>query len=147
MKYLVFKFIIERLLSLIIIILFIFYKYYKSFNDYYVIINRGKIDFKELFNSKYSIGRLYLELKKRNISSINYVDYGFIDKKKKIHLFVGDSYYPLPIIVDGKVDVDSLFQINKDKEWLVDLLNDEGIYLENIIYSFYKNNEIIFIKR
>ena len=59
-------FIINILLSLIIIIFLIIYKRYFK-NNYYVIINRGKVDFKELLNSKYSINSLYFELKKRNI--------------------------------------------------------------------------------
>ena len=139
-------FIIIKLLSLIIIIFLIIYKRYFK-NCYYVIINRGKVDFKELFDSQYSINSLYVELKKRNISSINYIDYCMVDRRGNIHLFVGDKFYPIPLIIDGVIDEDSLMQINKSKNWLEKIIDDENLCINNIIYSFYKNNEIIFIKR
>lgn len=139
-------FIINILLSLIIIIFLIIYKRYFK-NNYYVIINRGKVDFKELLNSKYSINSLYFELKKRNINSICYVDYCFVDRRGKINLFVSDNFYPIPLIIDGVIDDDSLMQINKSRDWLETIIDDHDLCINNIIYSFYKNNEIIFIKR
>ena len=54
--------------------------------------------------------------------------------------------YPLPVIIDGKIQDDVLIQINKSRDWLEDSLKKEGYLLEDIFYGFYRNKKLFLIK-
>ncbi len=113
-----------------------------------VIINRGKINFKEMLAERYNIEDLLMELRNQGIRSIEEVDYAILEVSGRLSVFLkseGDSY-PLPLIVDGKVSEDVLYQLGKNKNWLNDVLRDEGVREEDVFYAFYKENEIFFIK-
>ena len=58
-----------------------------------------------------------------------------------------DRTYPLPVILDGKVQEDVLIQIRKDISWLNRKLDEENFKLEDIFYGFYQKNRLFLIKR
>ena len=53
----------------------------------------------------------------------------------------------MPLIIDGKIQNDTLTQINKNKSWLNNILSKKNISLNNIFYAFYKGNTIFIIKK
>ena len=116
-----------------------------------VIINRGKINFKEMLKQRYNLDDLLSQLRDRSIKSIEEVDYAILESNGNLSVFTKDkdetSTYPLPIIIDGKVQEDVLIQINKNKKWLEKELKEEGYLIEDIFYGFYKNNELFLIKQ
>ena len=57
-----------------------------------------------------------------------------------------DKNYPLPVILDGKVDEDVLLQIGKDKDWLSEALREENLKQEEVFYGFYRDGEMFLIK-
>ncbi len=115
-----------------------------------VIINRGKINFKEMINQRYNIDDLLTQLREKHIRSIEEVDYAVLETSGKLSVFKKDNKlfgeYPLPLILDGEIDNDTLRQINKDEKWLEKMLQDENVELQNIFYAFYRNKKLFLIK-
>ena len=58
-----------------------------------------------------------------------------------------NSVYPLPIIIDGRIIENTLFQINKNEKWLLDELNKSNYQLDEIFYGFYRKNNLFLIKK
>lgn len=113
-----------------------------------VIINRGKVNFNEMLKQRYNLDDLLMELRSNEIKSIEEVDYAILEVSGRLSIFRknNNKEYPLPVILDGKVDEDVLLQIGKDREWLEDVIEKEGYLLKDIFYGFYRNDELFFIK-
>lgn len=114
-----------------------------------VIINRGKLNFEEMLKQRYNLDDLLTQLREKSIKSIEEVDYAILETSGKLSVFLKDKErnYPLPVILDGEIDYDTLTQIGKDSKWLDKKLKDEKIEVENVFYAFYKNNNLFLIKR
>ena len=54
--------------------------------------------------------------------------------------------YPMPLILDGIIDYDTLKQIGKNKEWITNMLIEDNVELENVFYAFYRKNKLYIIK-
>lgn len=107
-----------------------------------VIINRGVINFKEMLKQRYNLDDLLSQLRLESIKSIEEVDYAILETNGKLSVFKKSddkrSLYPLPIILDGKIQDDTLYQINKSREWINEELNKNNIKLEDVFYGFIK---------
>ena len=118
--------------------------------DVSVIINRGKINFEEMLKQRYNLDDLLAQLREQSIKSIEEVDYAILETNGKLSVFKSsddkNSVYPLPVIIDGKVQEDVLFQIKKSKEWLEKKLKDDDYKLEEVFYGFYRKNNLYLIK-
>lgn len=114
-----------------------------------VIINRGKINFKEMLNQRYNLDDLLIQLREQSIKSIEDVDYAILETSGKLSVFQKgtDKNYPLPVIIDGKIDKETLIQIKKDESWITKILNDKDYNLNDIFYAFYRNNNLFIIKK
>lgn len=113
-----------------------------------VIINRGKVNFSEMLKQRYNLDDLLVELRSNGIKSIEEVDYAILEVSGKLSIFQkdDDKEYPLPLILDGKVDEAVLVQIGKNREWLDEVIEKEGYLLKDIFYGFYRENEVFLIK-
>lgn len=116
-----------------------------------VIINRGKINFEEMLKQRYNLDDLLTQLRAQSIKSIEEVDYAILETSGKLSVFKRnddpDRTYPLPVILDGKIQEDVLIQIRKDISWLNRKLDEENFKLEDIFYGFYQKNRLFLIKR
>ena len=116
-----------------------------------VIINRGKINFEEMLKQRYNLDDLLTQLRSQSIKSIEEVDYAILETSGKLSVFKREDdpnrTYPLPVILDGKVQEDVLIQIRKDINWLNRKLDEENFKLEDIFYGFYQKNRLFLIKR
>ena len=115
-----------------------------------LIINRGKINYKEMVKQRYSLDDLMLELRNNNIKSLEDVEYAVLENNGNLNIFKyeflkshGDL--PFPLILDGVIQKSTLDYLNKDDKWLLSNLN--GINKEEIFYAFYKNKKVYVIKR
>lgn len=108
-----------------------------------LIINNGKINKKVMKKIRYTLDDLLLELRELNIDSLKDVKYAVLENNGKLTAFK-NSNYPLPIIMDGKVDNESLKNINKDQKWIKEQLQDRNI--KDIFYAYYENNTLHIIK-
>lgn len=115
-----------------------------------VIINKGRINFKEMIEQRYNIDDLLTQLREKHIRSIEEVDYAVLETSGKLSVFKKDNKlfgeYPMPLILDGEIDQGTLRQINKTEEWLTNQLKKENVLLEDIFYAFYRNKKLFLIK-
>ncbi|MBQ7790296.1 MAG: DUF421 domain-containing protein [Bacilli bacterium] len=114
-----------------------------------LIINKGKINYKEMIKQRYSLDDLLLELRNREIKNINDIEYAILENNGNLNIFkyenLKDNFYPFPLVVDGVIQYDTLDNINKSDEWLIKYLNKREIFLDEIFYAFYKDNKIYII--
>jgi len=116
-----------------------------------IMINRGKINFKEMVKQRYNIDDLLTQLREQHVRSIEEVDYAVLENSGKLSVFIkknnkfGD--YPLPLILDGEVQIETLKDIKKDSNWLDKTLEEEKVKIEDVFYAFYKNKNIFIIKQ
>jgi len=128
----------------------------KKFNDVMsgkpsLIILNGKLNFKELVKCRYSLDNILLELRQNQIKSISDVEYAFLETNGKLSIFKYNFFktssdYPMPIIVEGELDNNTLKYIKKNKIWVLNELRKRKVKLEDVFYSFYKNNKLYIIK-
>ncbi len=116
-----------------------------------IIIKKGIIDFKNMVEQRYTLDDLLLQLREKDIRSIDEVDYAILEINGKLSVFKKDDKkdkktYPLPIILDGRVQFDNLYEIGKSKSWLLNTLIDKEIKVEDVFYAFSKNNDLFIIK-
>ena len=113
-----------------------------------VIINKGKIQIKEMLKQRYNLDDLLTQLREQSIKSINEVEYAILETSGKLSIFKKETSkkeaYPLPIIIEGKIDYDALKLLDKDINWVY---NNLSVNIEEIFYGFYKNNSIYIIKK
>lgn len=112
-----------------------------------VIIKNGKLNFKEMVKLRYSLDDLVSQLREQGIMNIEDVNYAVLENNGKLSVFKEEKNYPLPLILDGKIDYSVLKEINKDKKWINEILNKNKISLENIFYAFYTKEKTFIIKK
>ena len=117
-----------------------------------LIISNGKIHYHEMVKQRYTLDDLLISLRQKEIRDITEVEFAFLEPNGKLSIFKYKplkikSIYPMPIILDGKIDEDSLKNIKKDKIWLNNVMDNNDVMLEEVFYAFYKNKKIYFIKK
>lgn len=117
-----------------------------------LIINKGKINYKEMKKQRYSLDYLLLELRNNGIKDLRDVEYAVLENNGTLNIFKYNfmklnSANPLPLILDGIIQYDTLKYINKSFNWLISYLSDNKIELDEVFYAFYKNNKIYIIKK
>lgn len=114
-----------------------------------IIIMDGKLNVKEMVKQRYSLDDLLLSLRENQIKGLNEIDYAILETNGRLSIFKkGKSKdYPLPLIIDGIVDNDSLLNINKTNLWLNKVLNTNNLEVKNILYAFYKKNKLYIVRK
>ena len=114
-----------------------------------IIIEKGKVNYKEMVKQRYTIDDLLFELRQKGIKSIESVDYAFLEANGKLSIFqkkILDKNYPLPLIIDGEVQTTTLKKIGKSKFWLDYMIKKHNLIVEKVFYCFYKGNTLFIIK-
>lgn len=117
-----------------------------------IIINEGKVVYKNLVNQRYTIDDLLLELRKKGIASIEEVEYAFLETNGQLSIFKYKplkikSPLPLPIIVEGVMQEENIKNINKTEEWVDDLLKNNNLSLDQVFYAVYNKTHVYIIKK
>ncbi|MCI8497817.1 MAG: DUF421 domain-containing protein [Bacilli bacterium] len=115
-----------------------------------IIIDKGRVDFKEMVKQRYTIDDLLLELRQKSIKSIEDVEYALLEANGKLSIFekkLFDKNCPLPLIVDGEIQSSTLRRINKSKVWLEYMLRKNEISKEDVFYCFYKGYKLFIIEK
>ena len=74
------------------------------------IIEKGKVNYKELVKQRYNLEDLLTQLRAREIKSLEEVDYAILETSGKLSVFQkqrGRSVYPLAVILDGIIQEDT----------------------------------------
>lgn len=112
-----------------------------------VMINNGKIMIKEMIKQRYNLDDLLTQLREQNFKSVSEVDYAILETSGKLSVFrkekTSKKTFPLPVIIEGRPEYDTLKLLNKDVSWLLDNLNTD---ISEVFYGFYKDNSIYIIK-
>jgi len=115
-----------------------------------VIINRGKINFKEMLKQRYNLSDLLVELRNKGIKSIEEVSYAVLETNGNLSVFTkeGNNFgsFPLPIILDGVIMEDTLKEIDKSRSFIDDSLKKEKLTIEEVFYAFYHGDKLFIIK-
>lgn len=112
-----------------------------------VIIKDGKLNFEAMKKLRYSLDDLISQLREQSIKSIEEVNYAVLENNGKLSVFEKETEYPLPIIMDGQIDYNVLKDMNKNKDWIYNILKKNKIELENVFYAFYTKNKTYIIKK
>ena len=114
-----------------------------------LIIMDGKLNIKEMVKQRYSLDDLLMSLRENQIKGINEIEYAILETNGKLSVFKKDKKgtYPLPLIIDGVVDNDSLLNINKTSIWLNKILDTNNLTVNDILYAFYKKNKLYIIRK
>ncbi len=116
-----------------------------------IIIKKGIVNFKNMVEQRYTLDDLLLQLREKDVRSLDEVDYAILETNGKLSVFKKDDKdkktYPLPIILDGKVEFENLYAIGKTKTWLLNTLIEKNISAADVFYAFTKNNELYIIRK
>ena len=117
-----------------------------------LIISNGKLNFKELIKQRYTLDALLLELRQASIKTINEVEYAFLEPNGKLSIFKYNflktkTDYPMPLIIDGEIQKETLKQLKKDENWLLTKIYNKNITLDRVFYAFYKNKKVYIINK
>lgn len=117
-----------------------------------LLICNGKINYKELVKQRYTLDDLLVSLRQKSIKSIDEVEYAILEANGKLSIFKYNffktkSSFPMPLILDGKIQIKTLEYIHKDINWINKQLFKNDLSIENIFYAFYKKNKIFVIKK
>lgn len=115
-----------------------------------IIIKEGHINYKEMLKQRYSLDDLLVQIRDKGFKSLEEVEYAILENNGCLSVFGyvnKNKYLPLPIILDGKVQKDTLKYLDKDEEWIDNILTKKDVKLENIFYAFYKDKNIFIIKQ
>ena len=114
-----------------------------------LIMKNGNINFKEMEKQTYNLEDLLTQVRDKGIKSLDEVEYAILENNGKLSIFLKDdkNVYPMPLIIDGVINYQTLVDIKKDKLWLMKMLKNEHTSLEQVFYAFYKNNKCFIIKK
>lgn len=115
-----------------------------------LIINEGKINYKEMVKARYSIDDLLFQLRQNSIKSIEEIEYAFLETNGKLSIFPYNilklkSSYPMALIIDGVIQKETLLNIKKDCNWLLDELRSQNLRIDDVFYAFYKKHKVYVI--
>jgi uncharacterized membrane protein YcaP (DUF421 family) len=112
-----------------------------------VIIKNGKLNFTEMSKLRYSLDDLISQLRLQGVKSIDKVKYAVLENNGNLSVFQDDSDYPLPIILDGVIDQTVLKEIDKDYEWIINILKKRKLELDQVFYAFYVADKVFIITK
>lgn len=112
-----------------------------------VIINKGKVDFKQMQKIRYSLDDLISQLREQGVKNINDVNYAILENNGKLSVFNDNNIYPMPIIIDGTIDVDTIKNMKKDLNWVYNILDKNKLKLEDVFYAFYTKDKTYIIRK
>lgn len=114
-----------------------------------LIINNGKLNIKEMIKQRYTLDDLLLQLRQNSIANIKEVNYAILENNGKLSIFKKKDNVdsPLPIIIDGIINIDVLVNINKSESWLRECLDNQNMRLKDVLYAFYNKKILYVIKK
>ena len=114
-----------------------------------LIIKEGKINYNEMLKQRYNLDDLLVQLRDKGYRSIEEVEYAVLENNGTLSIFpyeTNKTPLPLPIILDGDIQEDTLKHLKKDKKWVYNFLERKNLTLEEIFFAFYKDKNIFIIK-
>ncbi|MGM9881943.1 MAG: DUF421 domain-containing protein [Bacilli bacterium] len=114
-----------------------------------LIIKNGKINYNEMLKQRYNLDDLLVQIREKGYRSIEEIEYAILESNGTLSVFPfdnGKSPLPLPIILDGDIQEDTIKHLKKDKKWIYNILDKKNIKLEDVFFAFYKDKNVFIIK-
>ena len=116
-----------------------------------IIIKEGKVNYKEMLKQKYNLEDLMIQIREKGYRSIEEIEYAILENNGTLSVFAypkekKKTPLPLPVILDSNIQDSTLKVLDKDKEWVYDMLEKKNIDIEDVFYAFYKDNNIFIIR-
>ena len=108
-----------------------------------ILIEKGKINVKEMKSNRLNLNDLLEELRLKNYYNLEDIEYAILETggqisiipkselepatRKDLNIKYSQDMLPVNLILDGKINNKNLKIINKDKSWLYSQLNKENI--------------------
>jgi uncharacterized membrane protein YcaP (DUF421 family) len=111
------------------------------------IINKGKLNRKEMQKQRYNLDDLMLQLRENRIMNVADVEFAILEPSGKLTVVEKDKNarekrgedadptsriryegLPLPLILDGRVQDENLQKIGKTRFWLKNQLQEKGVF-------------------
>lgn len=123
-----------------------------------ILINKGKIDYKELKNEKITIDELLEQLRVQGYFNLKYVQYALLETDGNLSVVPTTTYtttpsreyhhLPVSLIQDGKIMKSNLKLINEDESWLLNILKSHHISnVEDVLLCVLDEYDKIFIQK
>lgn len=112
-----------------------------------IIIKDGKLNFSVMSKLRYTLDDLLSQLREQSVKSIEEVKYAILENNGKLSVFDKSAEYPLPIIVDGVLDYVVLKDLHKEVKWVMKMLEEKHLKLEDVFYAFYAKGKTFIIKK
>lgn len=117
------------------------------------IIKNGKINYNEMVKQKYNLDDLLVQLREKGYRNIEEIEYAILENNGTLSVFpyeknvlVKKSPLPMPIILDGKIQYETLREMKADDGFVYKILDKKNYDLKDIFYAFYKDKSIFVIK-
>jgi uncharacterized membrane protein YcaP (DUF421 family) len=126
-----------------------------------ILVERGTIIEEELRRIRYNINDLLEQLRLKNFSSIEDINYAILETSgqlsvipkeekepvtlKDMNLKAKTQYLPVTVIIDGRIISDNLYKIGLSKNWLTDQLKKNNIKSSKDVFFAYLNPERKFV--
>lgn len=120
------------------------------------IIQNGRIDENEMRKQRYNFDDLLMQLREKNIRSVQDVEFAILEPNGELSVFKKTTpsfnhssekgHFPLPLILDGKIQEENVYTIEKTPLWLRQELRKVGFRdIKNISYCILDNNGTFFV--
>lgn len=114
------------------------------------IIKNGKINYSEMVRQKYNLDDLLTQLREKGYRNIEEVEYAILENNGTLSVFnyskTKSSPLPIPLILDGKIQYETLREMGRDDNFVDNLLKKNGAKLNEVFYAFYKDKNVFLIK-
>lgn len=115
------------------------------------IIKYGKINYNEMVKQKYNLDDLLVQLREKGYRNIEDIEYAILENNGTLSVFEYNkkntsSPLPMAVILDGKIQYETLREMKRDDSFIYKLLDSKKIKLKDIFYAFYKDKSLFVIK-
>ena len=115
------------------------------------IIKNGQINYHEMLKQKYNLDDLLTQLREKGYRNIEEVEYAILENSGTLSVFPYNKSkektpIPMALILDGNIQKETLKLINRNEQFVLNLLDKNKLKLKEIFYAFYKDKNIFVIK-
>ena len=102
-----------------------------------VIIKNGILNYKEMVKQKYNLDDLLVQLREKGYRSIEEIEYAILENNGSLSVFPSSKNktpFPFPIIIDGEIQEETVKNLHKNNNWVINMLKKKEI---NIVAKKY----------
>lgn len=108
------------------------------------VVRNGQVNVKTSVQAGLSAGDLMFKLRQKGVYRINEIKRAVLEQNGQITVTLyGDDSIKLPLITDGRMNMDTLEMIDKDEDWLNHELAQRSVNISDIYLAEYQSGDIV----